>query len=305
MFDVLKALWGSLFDLDASYYPRRAAAANKISSEEMLEQIGSALHSVNFEIEDSKRFTDYKVLIDRVKDSLEEVKKQTEYQDGKAGRLLTIVAFLTAAVGTVFSKFIDLYPLHNGTASVSETSWWIVATYAMFGLYLLLVGAGAMVTFHAMSSRFVWPGGSNLADKDKVRSVLFYQEIIRTKPEAWGKAFAGDKTELLATYYKNYVAEAYLIATKVADKLRYLDPGQRLLLLGIRVLLALFVLIIVTFAVLPPTKTDAKAATAASTSSTPGTESGASAPRAAASNPAAASTPAAAEAKAGKSPSSK
>ena len=50
--------------------------------------------------------------------------------------------------GTVFGKFIDLYPLHNGLAPVSETSAWVKATYLLFGVYLLLVAAGALVTFH-------------------------------------------------------------------------------------------------------------------------------------------------------------
>jgi len=253
---MLKALGGSFFGRDLSYYPRRAKTAEKIESKDLLEAISKSLDGFQFDPAELAKASDPKLLLDRAKDSLEEAKKQTEYQDAKAGRLLTIVAFLTAAVGTVFGKFIDLYPLHNGAASVSETSLWVTATYLLFGIYLLLVAAGALVMFHAMSTRFVWPpGGSNLADKDEIGSLLFFQQIIRTKPEAWGEVFAGDKAELLRTYYKNYATEAYLIAAKVADKLRYLDPGQRLLNLSIRVLLCLFLSIILTFTqVAPPSK---------------------------------------------------
>lgn len=258
---MLKALVGSFFGRDLSYYPRREKTAEKIESKEMLEEIRKSLDGFDFDASELAKTADPKLLLDRAKDSLEEAKKQTEYQDAKAGRLLTIVAFLTAAVGTVFGKFIDLYPLHNGAAPVSETSLWVTATYLLFGIYLLLVAAGALVMFHAMSTRFVWPpGGSNLADKDEVVSVLFFQSIIRTKPEAWGKLFAGDKAELMRAYYKNYATEAYLIANKVADKLRYLDPGQRLLNLSIRVLLCLFLLIALTFTfVTPPPKAAATA----------------------------------------------
>ncbi|MCW5667835.1 MAG: hypothetical protein KIT35_28700 [Piscinibacter sp.] len=265
-----QALVGSFVGSDLSYYPRREATAEKIDSKAMLDEIRASLDAFDFASAELSKTADPKLLLDRAKDSLEEAKKQTEYQDAKAARLLTIVAFLTAAVGTVFGKFIDLYPLHNDAALVSWTSFWVGATYLLFGIYLLLVAAGALVMFHAMSTRFVWPpGGSNLADKNDIVSVLFYQPIIRTKPEAWGKLFAGDQATLMRTYYKNYATEAYLIANKVADKLRYLDPGQRLLNISIRMLLCVFLLIILTFTfVTPPSKVVATS-TAGATATTP------------------------------------
>ena len=265
-----QALAGSFVGTDLSYYPRRATTAEKIDSKAMLDEIGKALDAFDFASAELIKTADPKLLLDRAKDSLEEARKQTEYQDAKAGRLLTIVAFLTAAVGTVFGKFMDLYPLHNDAALVSWTSFWVGATYLLFGIYLLLVAAGALVMFHAMSTRFVWPpGGSNLADKNDIVSVLFYQSIIRTKPEAWGKLFAGDQATLMRTYYKNYATEAYLIASKVADKLRYLDPGQRLLNISIRVLLCVFLLIILTFTFVTPPSKVAATSTAGAPATTP------------------------------------
>lgn len=252
--ETLNALWGALCGKDLTHYPRQDENT-PIESKALLDAIHNALDNFSFGSGETE-VVDPKLLIDRAKDSLEEVKKQTEYQDGKAGRLLTIVAFLTAAVGTVFGKFVEIYPLHRSLDIGGWTSFWVASTYFSFGAYLLFVAAGAMVTFHAMSTRFVWPGGRNLADLDVVRSFLFFQQIIRTKPEAWGNAFAGDKTDLLRGYYKHYVAEAYLVAAKVADKVRYLDPGQRLLLSGIRVLLGLFILVMITFALVPPTNAD-------------------------------------------------
>lgn len=257
--DVVRALWGSLFGISAAYYPRKAGSGKNIEPEEMLAAIRESFGKFEFTAEELAKSADPKLLLDRAKDSLEEARKQTEYQDAKAARLLTIVAFLTAAIGTVFGKFIDLYPLHNGQASVGETSKWVATTYGLFGLYLLLVAAGALVTFHAMSPRFVWPGGRDEADKGEVGSLLFFKQVIRTQPEAWGKMFAGDRGELLRTYYRNYASEAYLISAKIADKLRYLDPGQRLLIWSIRVLLALFCSLILTFVmVAPPSKASAE-----------------------------------------------
>jgi hypothetical protein len=107
-----------------------------------------------------------------------------------------------------------------------------------------------------MRTRFVWPSGDE-ADKAQVPSFLFYQGIIRATPEAWGAAFEGDKTALLNEYYKNYVTEAYLVAAKVADKLRYLASAETLLLGAIRVLLFGFVCMSLTFAFVRPTPASA------------------------------------------------
>jgi hypothetical protein len=269
--DIVRAIFESFFGVDVSYHPRREKTGARIETDEMIASILKGLDQFSFESTDPAKTVDPKMLMDRAKDSMEEAKKQTEYQDGKAGRLLTIVAFLTAAVGTVFGKFVDTYPLHSPPPA-GATSPWVTASYLLFGIYLLLVASGALVTFHAMSTRFVWPKGSNLADEDHVRSLLFYQQVVRTKQEAWGKAFTDDKSALLRTYYKNYVTEAYLISAKVADKLRYLDPGQKLLLWGIRVLLALFVVVMLSFAlVAPPTKAaDKRDAPVATTHSSSG-----------------------------------
>lgn len=257
--DVVRALFGSMFGVDVAYYPRKADGGANLSPEDMLKGIQDSFGGFAFSPDELIKSADPKLLLDRAKDSLDEARKQTEYQDAKAGRLLTIVAFLTAAIATVFGKFIDLYPLHSGQASVRDAAPWVMITYGLFGLYLLLVAAGALVTFHAMSTRFVWLGGKDQADKPEVGSVLFFKQVIRTRPESWGELFAGDRGELLRTYYKNYVTEAYLISAKVADKLRYLDPGQRLLLWSIRILLGLFCSLIMTFVIVaPPPKANAE-----------------------------------------------
>src|SRR3954464_9849983 len=76
--------------------------------------------------------------VDRVHDaaraSLNEVKALTEYEDGKVSRLLTIVAFLSALVGAVFTRFASDYswPNVDGNSHV-----WILPlmTYLTFFLY--------------------------------------------------------------------------------------------------------------------------------------------------------------------------
>jgi hypothetical protein len=75
------------------------------------------------------------------------------------------------------------------------------------------------------------------------RSFLFYKEIIQVTPENWVRSFLPKETreeirkDLALEYFKNHIVESYLIAAKVADKLRYLMPAQDILSVSIRILL--------------------------------------------------------------------
>src|SRR5262245_15970721 len=75
--------------------------------------------------------------VDRVHDlaraSLNEVKTLTEYEDGKVSRLLTIIAFLSAVVGAVFTRFAGDYSLPSLVRPAFTVSWILPATtYAAF-----------------------------------------------------------------------------------------------------------------------------------------------------------------------------
>ena len=249
MASICRALWSSFFGRSLSYHPREATGQTNTPSE-VITRIKSGLGAPACVESDH---------VARAKESLAEVKSQTEYQDAKAARLLTIVAFLTAAVGLLIGKFIDIYPLRESMDVGGLAAWLVSLTYASLGIYLILIACGAMITFHATATRFVWPAGQDFADQDKVRSTLFFQQITRTKPERWGKAFASNKDALMKMYYESLVVETYLVAAKASDKVRYLDPAQRTLLYAIRVLLIAFLLAIATFAAVEPTKSAAEA----------------------------------------------
>lgn len=273
---------------------------------------------------------DYEKHLALAKASLDEVKALTEYQDQKIARLLTIISFLTAAAGVVFTKFIDMYPLHD----VIDRSAWltretlVLFTYALFFLFLLFVALGALIAFHASRTRFVWDRDT-LTKDDKPGSYLFYRGIIESTPAFWVKGFWGatktvgnssdavgnppsntpnptaddanpardaDKASKNASnapncvgnsssasfpsiealqfeYLKNYVGETYLVAAKVADKVRILEPAQKLLSYAIRVLVVLLIVFAWTlFAVRPAHVTksiDAQSATAMAPSNAP------------------------------------
>lgn len=190
--------------------------------------------------------------LDRAKESLNEVKALTEYQDQKAARLLTIVAFLTAAAGALFAKILDVYPIHQILAESTGKGVFLSVVYGLFGLFLIFVACGALVIFHATQTRFVWPEErSDEARYDKANSFLFFQSIFRTDPVGWSRSFVDNTTaedaanKLTLIYYKNYISEAYLVAAKLGDKLRYLQPGQQLLQCAIRILLIWLLLLFV------------------------------------------------------------
>ncbi|RWK56805.1 hypothetical protein [Mesorhizobium sp.] len=71
--------------------------------------------------------------MDLARESLDEVKALTDYRDGKATRLLTIITFLSALAGVLFGKLADLYPLHASLAQ-PEATWWHLA---LIGNYLI------------------------------------------------------------------------------------------------------------------------------------------------------------------------
>ena len=76
--------------------------------------------------------------------------------------------------------------------------------------------------------------------------MLFYAGILDVPAPRWGEVFeqlTGTDALALKKYYaKCYIAEAYLIAEKVADKLKVLNPGVNALQWAMGVLLAFFIL---------------------------------------------------------------
>ncbi len=76
-------------------------------SDDIIVRINGKLKDIDFSGKDPEQY------LKLGRESLNEVKSLTEYQDGKTARLLTIIAFLTAAAGVVFSKILDIYPLHH------------------------------------------------------------------------------------------------------------------------------------------------------------------------------------------------
>lgn len=168
--------------------------------------------------------------------SLTEVKHLTEYEDDKANRILTAIAFLSALAGVLY---IGLLPKDNQIALTQ------VLYHGVFGFYCVLTVAGAFLVITAVRPKFNipkgWgdPGENDLAGVKRQHSppsFLFFEKVLAVRPEDWAKAFQGPLQDLKLTYIKNYVHESYLVADKIRQKLRYLQPGVRCLQFGVLML---------------------------------------------------------------------
>lgn len=133
--------------------------------------------------------------IDRVHDmaraSLNEVKALTEYEDGKVSRLSTVVAFLSAVVGAVFTRFAADYPWPGiQSLDASCASALTVSVYIAFFAYILLVTGSVLVILGAIKPTFnvpdTWtsPGQEGLPS-----SMVFYRGILDVSAAKWGQAF--------------------------------------------------------------------------------------------------------------------
>lgn len=185
---------------------------------------------------------------DGAKASLAEVKALTEYEDGKVSRLLTIIAFLSAVVGAVFTRFATDYPWPGFEAPRHDNlSALTIAAYFAFFAYVLLVTGSVLIILGAVKPQFNVPKTWERSSRQGLPpSMLFYARILDVTAPTWGEAFIKlgvDKGDDIKAYYaKCYIAEAYLIAGKVADKLRLLSPGVGALQAAMWVLLVFFTL---------------------------------------------------------------
>lgn len=259
----IAAIWDALWSRSIDFYPKVMVndAPKLLTSPEIIKEFGEA--SVHW-----TRLADDDDLDDALKlarDSLDEVKSQTEYQDQKATRLLTVTTFVTALSAALFARLVDGFPF----GKVMEQPWWMIlligAAYILFGIFLMYSLCGALVTFHATRTRFKYKKHSHVSVEDgPAPSRLFYQGIIKVRPSIWSLEFVGPKPasdtdtptlspKLKANYLADMVGETYLIACKTADKLRYLDPAQRLLATALKCLIA-WILLLAVLAVLQQEK---------------------------------------------------
>jgi Family of unknown function (DUF5706) len=191
--------------------------------------------------------------------SLKTVTHLTEYEDEKANRILTAMAFLSALVGVVFAAVVQKCPMSYvsllGARGYCFSSLALFAVYVLFPLYFLILAVGATLTVFAVRPRFripkTWAGTPG--------SLLFYAKIVSASGKEWANAFAQRSgVEVDRQYLKDAIFETYLIAQKIRIKLRKLRWGIWFFIVStvlLVVLLPLCAVVIARIDSIPPEKT--------------------------------------------------
>jgi len=260
---IFGALWGSVRNVKLDFFPKLEGAA--ASAETIVPDLSKAMMAWGA-LKDSGECSVDDAL-DLAKASLAEVKAQTEYQDGKASRLLTVTSFVSALAGFMFTVFSAGYPV-DSLAPMSDPKHFLpAACYLAFLLFVLSALGGALTTFHATRTRFKYPVSPKPNQAGTALSFLFHGGIVGVAPKAWAESFVTTDGDVVAfrglklEYLRNYVGEAYLVAAKTADKLRYLQPAQSMLSWALRFLGLFALLVAATVVTVPPTKPASRAAT--------------------------------------------
>lgn len=186
--------------------------------------------------------------------SLDAVTHLTEYEDEKANRIMTAVAFLSAIVSVAFAAIVQRYPFsmvaETKGLSIHTNSLLLVVLYALFGIYFLLLTIGAALTLYAVRPQFRIPSAWERT-KTTPGSFLFFKEILNVSGRNWGRSFTQNTPQALKTEYaKNSILETYLIAQKIPKKLRPLKKGIVCFFASTVILILLLPLCAVTVAVL-------------------------------------------------------
>ena len=166
-----------------------------------------------------------RILQPLVEKSLDTVTHLTEYEDEKANRIFAAMAFLSAFAAVMFAAVVEKRTL---TSLLPWSPQWILlgACYGLFLLFGILLTVGSCLVLWAVRPRFNIPlKMKKTAPKTSPYSYLFFKGILSASPESWAQSFYQPASELSEAYVKNCVGETYLIAEKVRDKVKWLEPG--------------------------------------------------------------------------------
>lgn len=168
--------------------------------------------------------------------SLDSVINLTEYEDQKANRILTAIAFLSALSGVMFSTLLPKYK--DGTILlIKHWNWSVWLYYISFGLFVFSLIVGAALVIYALTPRFNNPP-SWKEDKTDPGSLLFFEKILEIRPRLWAEYFKKNSFDDLQTkYIKGNIAESYIVSQKIREKLIPLMPGIRLLNIAVCLLI--------------------------------------------------------------------
>lgn len=184
---------------------------------------------------------------DQARESFTEVLASDEHEDSKAQRILTAMAFLTAAAGVIFAEL-------SRAEIGASLDFPFLGTYGYlpmcFFAFVATMIIGTLFFLAALGPAFNIPKAWRKKEPQSYpRSLLFSQPILHGSRTDWEDYWRRSSVEdLQAELTKNYVTEAYLLADKVRFKVNMMLWGKTIYKLSLG-LLGMLVIPVFTTAV--------------------------------------------------------
>ena len=162
---------------------------------------------------------------DLARESFKEVLASDEHEDGKAQRILTAMAFLTAAAGVIFAELSRAEIGASLNFPFSSTYGYLPVCFFAFVATMII---GTLLFLAALGPAFNIPKVWRKKEKTSYpRSLLFSQLIVQGTQTDWENYWGKSSIEnLQIELAKNYVTEAYLLADKVRFKVTMMRYGK-------------------------------------------------------------------------------
>jgi phosphoglycolate phosphatase-like HAD superfamily hydrolase len=171
--------------------------------------------------------SEYPKILQIVQRSLDTTTKLTEYEDGKAARVLTAMAFVSGLSVAIHNLTVN----QIGPDSPELTK----VIHTVYLLYYTAVIIGSMFLLYAIFPRFNIPK----RDQSYPFSLTFSPEIVRVKLNDWVEQFSSRSApQLQLRAIRNEILEARLVAEKCAWKVARLKVGMGFYLAGMCVFVA-------------------------------------------------------------------
>lgn len=159
------------------------------------------------------------------------------HEDNKASRILTAIAFLTAATAATFNLYNSFFVKDLQKPDIFGLDLGLFA----FSLYMFFIILGVVLYLTALGPSLnvrSWLRGNS----DNITSLLFFDAIARVKEEKWSNYWLNQESENLQNEMaKNLIHESYLIAEKVKIKYSRMAIGSFFFKIAIAFLIPLIV----------------------------------------------------------------
>ncbi len=147
--------------------------------------------------------------------SLTDIIHLTEYEDGKASRIATMMSFLGVLAGGVYAATFNLFAQYPCALFLTY-----VGVFFAF-VIVMLVSLGWVVW--AIYPRFFVPRRKEMGAGDLLTSFVFPPFIVTVTPDKWADAFRSSSGHTLKREYAiQDICESYLVATKVVHKFNHM-----------------------------------------------------------------------------------